>query len=1209
MSKSMVERYEQMLRQDPASTVFVELAKAFLERGENAKAIDVCQQGLTHHPKSVVGRVLWGKALISLGKASEAMNQFDQAVSIDRDNPHAYNLIGEVLLKKGLYRSALPVLRKASTLQPNDGRIKQWLDQTKAALAGGPAPSLQGSTLLEQATEGRGPGATVTGDDEGATAVIRTPGALPGDDGTMPTVVTQSYVPGQGRGAQVGDDELATQANLVPPGAPANLFAAPPPAVGENGRSTATQELPLIEGQIEVDDPFANVPKRTQSSDTVRGLTSTFDALSENAKQSSGLGDFAAFAQPPPPPSATLDGETNEPTVAVSEDLVREAQAAQARANAKGRLLDEVPSARHEQPAQARAQQQRQPPPTLAPVDAPAPRRGGGLLDDIPDMPEASSAIDVPKVELNPQATEAIAREYERELREKLAAKQAKKTFLQRHGLKLAMALGAMVVVAGLAGSFVYTRWRHDGKDLATALAEARTAIGADTGDEYRHALELLKVAETMDSTSTEVWALKAYAHAALFAEHGAASDDKAQAISALSRSGVPDKFPELALVIDGWLAGTPQAKRKVIESQLDKSEVHAEAGRLLLEEGKADEAFKRLERAVSLMPTNVRALAALGEYYLRFEDYEAVVKVLTGPAAQLSPKHAQRVLVLAQARLELGRELNDALAEVEALPPVEKLPSAQRARSASIHGRLLSAAGRHEEALTVLTKAQSAFPDRGFEIDMALGQAYRAAGQMERAQRAFESALKKDPKSEPAREGLGRVYLARSREKELVADKRLQGGGQKAALVRGIAYVRLGDLKNARTELAKTKVNDKVPAEAAIYLALADAQEEGGDRAVALLEKLAASTKRHRATVQVALARVYMQKNQLTKAMELLEQAAKDPADSEANALLGELLLEGEQYELAVKSLTRAVERNGSHAPSRRQLTRTLIFLGQLPEALKQAEGWVADNALSEEAQRNLGIALFYAGRFKEAEAALAKASKGLPDDAESWRMRARVQFALGDQKDAMKALEASNRIDPKDAQTFCDIGYAFVRQGNADTAIAAFQAAAREAPKAPCGKVGPVWAKPFGGKPAIRDMEALTTQPNVSSVDEAMALAALSRVQLNAGVMKDARANAEKATQLHPALGPGWLALGMVAQKQKDDATAALALTKAVETDGASSLAHLALADQLAKGDDESVKKALAEYQQVLSLSQSEADLGRVRRTVPLLQKRLQK
>src|SRR4051812_31178161 len=109
MPKSLVERYEQLLQQDPASSVFVELAKALLEKGEPARAIEICQNGLTHHPASIVARVLWGKALIQRGKPAEAMAQFDQAIAIEKEKPYAYNLIAEVLLQRGLYRSALPI--------------------------------------------------------------------------------------------------------------------------------------------------------------------------------------------------------------------------------------------------------------------------------------------------------------------------------------------------------------------------------------------------------------------------------------------------------------------------------------------------------------------------------------------------------------------------------------------------------------------------------------------------------------------------------------------------------------------------------------------------------------------------------------------------------------------------------------------------------------------------------------------------------------------------------------------------------------------------------------------------------------------------------------------------------------------------------------------------------------------------------------------
>ncbi|HEX4620457.1 MAG TPA: tetratricopeptide repeat protein, partial [Myxococcaceae bacterium] len=333
MAKSMVEKYEQILAQDPASTVFVELAKALIEQGDHAKAIDVCQGGLTHHGNSVVCRVLWGKALINLGRPAEAMEQFDAAVAIDKDNAHAYNLIGEVLLHKGLYRSALPLLKKAVVLQPNDGRVRQWLEQTQRALAGGPAPVLRDATEVD--------------------AVVNTDPGLPPDHPT--------------------------------------------------------------------EDPFDRVSKRTESSETIRGLTQTFDALAEEPNP------FAEVAPPAPPGSETVGGTQtfdalsqeaeqapkSEPTIIPSADLMQEAgreRTDPGTPDEDGGLLGDLP-----------------PPPQTgeANVVAPAPRASAAprraLLDDIPDAPDLVSQLDVPKVDFSRTATKQIAEEYERELRAKLA--------------------------------------------------------------------------------------------------------------------------------------------------------------------------------------------------------------------------------------------------------------------------------------------------------------------------------------------------------------------------------------------------------------------------------------------------------------------------------------------------------------------------------------------------------------------------------------------------------------------------------------------------------------------------------------------------------------------------------------------------------------------------------------------------------------------
>jgi tetratricopeptide (TPR) repeat protein len=128
MAKSMVEKYEQILAADPGSMVFIELARALVERGEAVRAVEVCDRGLEHHPRSVQGRVVRGRALLALGRIPEALEELDRATSLDPDHPYAFNLVGEILLEARQFAAALPVLRRAALLQPGDLRVRGWLE-------------------------------------------------------------------------------------------------------------------------------------------------------------------------------------------------------------------------------------------------------------------------------------------------------------------------------------------------------------------------------------------------------------------------------------------------------------------------------------------------------------------------------------------------------------------------------------------------------------------------------------------------------------------------------------------------------------------------------------------------------------------------------------------------------------------------------------------------------------------------------------------------------------------------------------------------------------------------------------------------------------------------------------------------------------------------------------------------------------------------
>jgi Flp pilus assembly protein TadD len=149
---SIVEKYEQILAADPRSRIFVELARALVERGEHARAVEVCQRGLEHHPSSILGRVVWGRALLEGGDAKAAMDQFEIAIALEPSSPYAYNLVAEALLKRGLHREALPVLARAAELQPADAHVKGLLAEARRRVLGGPqadAPATSAPIALE----------------------------------------------------------------------------------------------------------------------------------------------------------------------------------------------------------------------------------------------------------------------------------------------------------------------------------------------------------------------------------------------------------------------------------------------------------------------------------------------------------------------------------------------------------------------------------------------------------------------------------------------------------------------------------------------------------------------------------------------------------------------------------------------------------------------------------------------------------------------------------------------------------------------------------------------------------------------------------------------------------------------------------------------------------------------------------------------------
>lgn len=1303
MAKSMVERYEQVLAQDPASTVFVELAKALIEKGDHPRAIQVCEQGLQHHPDSVVGRVLWGKALIHQGKPAQAMGQFDAAIEIDRENPHAYNLIGEVLLHKGLYRSALPILKKAIALQPNEGRVRQWFEQAQAALAGGPAPVLSEPTAVDAAPVGAPDGARESGAstsqspplgagaieptaptkrpalgeevfartqetrrpslgedvsggaqddrtqqtprlDEGAegrdrTEVHRIPSELAdrgvgdapeptslmgvaesvkrtvaGPDGADRARVRAESLPPEdpfeallaGQRQALGEDEgerTIVASALPEPGAPRDTppdapavppggslpFSAGPGALAA-ARVKAPAPAPIIDPFEAMGTPLGG------ESETVSGLTSTFDAL-----QSPDLPDpFGKVGSSAPVP----EGDTVRGLTATFDALSDEARAslpspgspAPSPASSGGGLLPELSAP---PPAAVSAPRRQQPPP---------PPQKRGLLDELPEL-AAPSHVEVPKVELSAQATRAMAEEFERELRDRIKSAPEKRSFLARHAVL--SSVGAVLLIAAVAfvGIFVYTRAQNQGQDLQDTLAAAKKLIAQDTRASLGEALEALKQARAMDEENSEAWALTAYASALLAAEHGGAAEARASAASALEKVEGKEEQRGFTLVVKHLLAEGKQrdaAAKALLDAPLSWTEVHEAAGRILLARKANERALERFKQALSLSAANVRALTALGGYYQSAGDCRQALAVYE-TAHAISPAHPARTIGAAECRLEREEQLEASLEEMQAIAEEKDLPTSLWMRRELAYGQLLSRAGQHDAALKRLEAAAKSAKDRDADFQLALGQAHARKGDMAEAQKALENAFKLAPGVERVKEALARVLIDRDRADEALKRIEADEGERRVALVRGIAAARLKQWKRARAELAKTQVDGRFPAEAVIQLTLADAAEGKAEQAQEVLEKSLAATRKAKSEVRVALGQVYWQRGVLDKARAQFEEALKDDEGYEGACSLGRLLLSLGFPDVAIEPLRLAARRNGSHGEARDALGRALIATAKIDEGLVELEAWAKDHPDSSDAHRGHAFGLFHAGKMDEAEKAVARAVKLEWREPKSHRLQALVRFAQGDMQEAFKSLERANKLEgsAKDAETFCEIGHAFLRQGDSNKAQAAFDAALKFDGTAPCARVGQYAARlPAGARAAEKELVEIA-EKSPFGWDKAFAQATLARVRLALGQVTKAREAADAAVKHSPHGALAHFALAAVAHRQKERELAEASYAKAVAMDGANAVFQLAYADYLSREGD--TEKAVDRYETVLRLGAPVDDLPRVKKALPLLKKRL--
>jgi tetratricopeptide (TPR) repeat protein len=141
-SAQEIEELIDLVRRDPSSPAFIDLAEAYLNLGRPKDSITVCNQGLEVSPDNLEARVMLARAYAALHQWKEAQGELLRVVKIDRSSRMGFALLGEVLLRRNDFERAVPVLQHAQNLDPTSPQILSMLKRARATQPLDPPPPI-----------------------------------------------------------------------------------------------------------------------------------------------------------------------------------------------------------------------------------------------------------------------------------------------------------------------------------------------------------------------------------------------------------------------------------------------------------------------------------------------------------------------------------------------------------------------------------------------------------------------------------------------------------------------------------------------------------------------------------------------------------------------------------------------------------------------------------------------------------------------------------------------------------------------------------------------------------------------------------------------------------------------------------------------------------------------------------------------------------
>lgn len=119
----------EIVAKDPSTALYLPLAERLREDGRVEEAIHLCEERRARPGSGVGDRIVLGRCYLAAGRLPDARREFEQALSLDRENVVALKALAGILAHQGNDHRAADLYRAVCRIDPGDLESQTALHQ------------------------------------------------------------------------------------------------------------------------------------------------------------------------------------------------------------------------------------------------------------------------------------------------------------------------------------------------------------------------------------------------------------------------------------------------------------------------------------------------------------------------------------------------------------------------------------------------------------------------------------------------------------------------------------------------------------------------------------------------------------------------------------------------------------------------------------------------------------------------------------------------------------------------------------------------------------------------------------------------------------------------------------------------------------------------------------------------------------------------